>query len=108
MTILSNNQVETNKGTIFKVDRADVLSTTKATIEKVTLFNTIATQQTIVLYMKAPNGPSRKLRQFQLQQNESAEYLEPGEKMVMNNGFSIEAETTTAGAVDFVVMGVRS
>lgn len=86
----------------------DVLNTEKASIEKVTFFNENAAEQTAILFVKERFGSSRKIRQFKLLQNEGGEYLEPSDDLPLEIGDSLEAETTTASAVNFVVFGSRS
>jgi len=108
MTILASGQLEITKSTIFEVDSADVLLTTKVSIEKITFFNTNAAEQTAILSIEKFSGTSRILRQFKLLQNEGGEYLEPGETLPLENGDALEAETTTDSAVNFVVFGTRS
>ena len=108
MTILASGQLAVTKATIFEVKGADVLRTTKANIEKVTFFNENAAEQTAILFVKERFGSSRKIRQFKLLQNEGGEYLEPGDDLPLEIGDSLEAETTTASAVNFVVFGSRS
>ncbi len=74
-------------------------------INKITLFNNIQTIQTVILYVRRKFGAFRKLRQYVLMQNQSAEYLIAGEHLFLEAGDVLEAETTTADAVDFVVYG---
>ena len=108
MTILANGQIATIKSTIFEVKDGDVLPTEKVTVEKITFFNENALEQTAILSIKIFSGTSRVIRQFKLLQNEGGEYLEPGESLPLENGDSLEAQTTTASAVNFVVFGSRS
>jgi len=108
MSILADGQVSTSKATIFEIGDSAVLNSTKADVEKITLFNTNALAQTALIFVKKRFGVSRQLRQFILQQNEGGEYLEPGEKLTLDIGDVIEAETTTGTAVDFVVFGTLS
>ena len=108
MTILASGQLKVVPTTIFEVSGADVLDTEKASIEKVTFFNENAAEQTAILFVKERFGSSRKMRQFKLLQNEGGEYLEPGDNLPLEIGDSLEAETTTANAVNFVVFGSRS
>lgn len=108
MTILADGQVATTKSTIFEVKGADVLPTEKVDVEKITFFNENVLEQTAILSIKAFSGVSRVLRQFKLLQNEGGEYLEPGESLPLENGDILEAKTTTANAVNFVVFGTRS
>ena len=108
MTILADGQVSDSKAIIFEVGDSAVLDITKALVEKIVVFNTNATEQTVNLFIKKRFGVSRQVRQFGLQQNAGGEYLEPGESLPIDIGDEIEASTTTAGAVDFVVFGTLS
>jgi len=47
------------------------------------------------------------VRQFVMQKDEGAEYLEPGESITLETGDILQANTTTDDAVDFAVFGVR-
>ncbi len=108
MTILANGQVATTKTVIFQVTGADVLNAERASIDKITFFNENIAEQTAILFVKERFGSSRKIRQFKLLQNEGGEYLEPGDNLPLEIGDSLEAETTTTNAVNFVVFGSRS
>ena len=102
--IFGDGQVGATRTTLYQVDDRDG----SVRIEKITLFNDGADEQTIPLYVKPRNRPSRKLRQFILQQNEGGEYLEPGETLALEVGDAIEAEATVANAVDFIVFGEKA
>lgn len=111
MTILIEGTIPTTRDPIFRTTgdefKTDVLDYTKIDIDRITMFNTILTQQTVILYIKRRFGEFRKLRQFVLKLDESAEYLVAGEFLPLEAGDDIEAETTTADAVDVVVHGRR-
>lgn len=98
--LMADGQVSDSKGTLYTVPASTV-----AYIGFFSLFNTNAATQTIIVYIN--NGTSRKVRQFDLDQNESADVLESSQKIVLEAGDLIEAETTTASAVDFVISGVE-
>ena len=108
MTILADGQLETTQSTIFEVEDPSIRGIGKVTIKKITFFNTNALEQTAILHIKKRNGISRVLRQFKLLLNEGGEYLEPGETLDLDNGDILQAITTTASAVNFVVFGSRS
>lgn len=108
MTILASGQLQTTQSTIFEADGANIFSSADFIIEKITFFNTNAAQQTARLFIKKRNGTARQLRQFQMLENEGGEYLEPGEFLDLDNGDALQALTTTASAVDFVVFGTRT
>lgn len=114
MPILADGTIPTAREVVFTVGPTDDLDLTfdtdivnfeKVIINKITLFNKIQTIQTIILYVRRKFGAFRKLRQYVLMQNESAEYLQGGEILSLQPGDVLEAETTTADAVDFVVYG---
>ncbi len=108
MTILANGQVATTKSTIFEANDPSSSGDGEVKIEKISFFNTNSTQQTAILFIKKRNSTSIKLRQFVLLENEGGEYLEPGESLPLDNGDIIEAQTTTASAVDFIVFGTTA
>jgi hypothetical protein len=114
MPILADGRIPTARAIVFTVGPTDDLDLTfdtdivnfeKVIINKITLFNNIQTIQTVVLFVRRKFGVFRKLRQYVLMQNESAEYLQGGEFLSLQPGDVLEAETTTADAVDFVVYG---
>ena len=107
MTILANGQIPIAQADIFTVSGSDVLDTERVNINKITFFNTSAIEQTAILSIKEFSGASRVLRQFVLLENEGGEYLEPGEVLPMENGDKLQALTTTADAVNFVIFGAR-
>lgn len=114
MAILADGTIPAIRGVIFEagVDgpdlHTDVVNFDKVDVTKITLFNKIAMQQTVVLYVRQQFGELRKLRQYRLLQNENAEYLEHGEFLPLQYGDEIEAETGTDDAVDFVIYGTVS
>jgi len=114
MTILAEGTIPATRAVILETGtsasnfRTDVIRFNKADITKITMFNNISTEQTVILSVKKKFGALRKLRQYILKINESAEYLEPGESLSLNAGDVLEAETTTADAVDFTVYGELS
>lgn len=108
MTILSDGQLAITQSNLFLANGADVFDSASFTIEKITLFNTNSLAQTAILFLKKSFGTSRILRQFVLQQNEGGEYLEPGEIITLENGDELLAQTNTASAVNFVIIGDRT
>lgn len=107
--ILGDGTLEITPTPIFSLNRGPFLQKKNASVAKITFFNTAATAETAILYIrKANTTPIRELRQFVLQQNEGGEYLEPGEVLDLQNGDELQAETTTASAVNFIVVGERT
>ena len=114
MAILAEGTIPATPEIIYRVGQSvgdkttfetGVIDFDRITLDKITFFNNIQTQQTVILSMKRKSGGFRKLRQFQLKINESGEYLQAGELLPLRAGDELEAETTTADAVDFVVCG---
>lgn len=79
---------------------------TTAYVKQIFLHNVSATKQVIDLWLKA-NATARKWRRLELEQNESADLLEDGEALQLEQGDTIEALTTTAAVVSFTITGVE-
>lgn len=114
MAILADGTIPTAREVIFTVGPTtsgeltfdtDIINFSKVFVNRITIFNNVLTQQTVILYVKKKFGEFRKLRQYVLKLNESAEYLGGGEFLALQPGDILEGETTTADAVDFVVYG---
>ena len=97
--VLAEGQLATTKTTLFTAVAATY-------VKSLTLFNDNAAEQTVIVYVR-PASTSRKIRRFVLAQNEHANAIDPGEIILLETGDLIEAQTTTASAVDFVLMGVE-
>lgn len=98
---LADGQLATTAG-----GAAIFTATVTTYVKKLTLFNTNAASQTIVLYINF-SGTNRSFRRYVLAQNESADVLIDGESILLSAGDSIQATTTTATAVDYTVAGVE-
>lgn len=94
---IADGQLPTTKGTLFAIP-----ALTWAYVKNITVFNTNAATQTVLLYLNT-TGTSRRIARFVLAQNEWAEYTQPRE---LEAGDLIEGETTTASAVDYTIDGV--
>ena len=99
-TVLADGQLPSTKGTLYTVP-AD----TVAYVKYLSLYNTNAAGQTILIYLNV-SGTSRLIRRFTLEENESADLLDEGQSLQLQAGDLIEAVTTTATAVDYVITGV--
>lgn len=98
---LADGQVATSVTALYTVPGA-----TTAYLKSVTFLNTNAATQTLIVSVKRSGGTSRKVRQYTLAQNESADYIEPGSALLLSTGDAVEAITTTGTAVDYTVSGV--
>jgi len=109
MAILADGTIPATEAAVYIVTgtdfRTDIVDFTRVDINKITMFNNIQTQQTIILSVRKKDGELRKLQQYVLKKDESAEYLDGGEILPLEVGDEIDAITTTADAVDFVVYG---
>jgi hypothetical protein len=77
-----------------------------AYVKQLLLFNTNAAAQTIDVWLNT-SGTPRQWHRLVLQENEAAPLLEHGESLQLESGDTVEAVTTTAGAVDFTITGVE-
>lgn len=98
--VLADGQLANSKGTLYTVPVS-----TAAYVKHFSIFNTNAATQTVIVYLK-PGATSRKVVQLTLAQNESANIVDLIGSFNLEAGDLIEAETTTAAAVDFVITGV--
>lgn len=96
--VLAEGQVANTKTTIYTVP-----ALTSAYVKYASFFNTSPTPQTVVLYINA-SGTSRVLRRAVLAQNEQMIVDQP---VTLETGDTLEAETTTASVVDYVVTGAE-
>ncbi|MCA9915072.1 MAG: hypothetical protein KC496_17075 [Anaerolineae bacterium] len=96
---LASGYVSDSKGTLFT-------ATTATYITGLSMINENAADQTVLLYRKPSGGSSRLWKRI----TAFAQYFSfslGDEKLVMDAGDEIEAETTTASAVSFQIDGVE-
>lgn len=96
---LANGQVASSKGTIYTVP-----ASTTTMFTSMTFYNTSATTQTVIVYLKASGGTSREIGRAVLEQYEMLE-IEKGKALEASG--VVEAETTTASVVNYTVCGVE-
>jgi hypothetical protein len=90
------------QGTIYAVPFGIV-----SYVKHIFLFNKNAATQTIDVYLNTSGSVARRWRRLVLTQNQSADMLKNGEALQLVSGNTIEAVTTTAAAVDYIVSGVE-
>jgi len=95
--LLAEGQVANSKTAMYTVPGA-----TSAYVRTMKFYNTNVATQTINLYIST--GTSRQTYKFELATDESAEV---DDRLTLETGDLIEADTTTATAVDFTVHGVE-
>jgi hypothetical protein len=93
-------QLPTTKTVLYTVPEDAV-----AYVKQISIYNTNAAAQTVKFYVK-PGATSRTWRRYSLNQDESAELLDQNQVLMLDEGDSIEAETTTASAVDCFIVAV--
>lgn len=99
--VLADGQVASSKGTLYTVPGATV-----AYVRSASFHNTNAATQTLIVYVNA-SGTSRVIGYFTLQQHETAYLVTGGDAIVLAAGDLLEAVTTTATAVDYLITGVE-
>lgn len=98
-TSLADGQIAATVVTIYAP------SGLKAIIKAVELFNTGAGSELVKLYVTRSGGTRRQLRQVSIGASGSASILTDGMTWILSDGDALEAETSTATTVDYVVMG---
>lgn len=97
--ILANGQVAAAKATLYTVPVG-----TQAIMRIVSFTHVAGGTQTVLLYVKKSAGTSRRFSRAELAVNEFAHEEDIG---TFDAGDEIEAETTNATSVDYLVMGVE-
>lgn len=96
---LADGQVATAWATIY--GPAGV----KAILRSADFFNTNAVTQTLELRITRSGSAARKLPRVTLAQNETLRLLTDGEVLVLSTLDVLQAQTTTATAVDYTITG---
>lgn len=99
---LADGQLPSTKAAIYICPASTV-----AYIKSITLFNTNASDQTILLYINPAGGSSRTWKRYVLAQNEHADVIGAATSIILEAGGAIEAETTDGSAVDYTISGVE-
>ena len=97
--VLADGQLASSKSTLYTVPVSTV-----GLVKYMSFFNTNTTNETVILYLNA-SGTSRRIARFVLGQNESAAI---DCSLSLQAGDLIEAQTTTASMVDYVITGAES
>ena len=74
-------------------------------LKSIHAFNTAVTSETVEFRVNLSGGGTSQFARAVLEQNEFAFVLSDGETLVLGSGDALEAQTTNAAAVDFVVAG---
>lgn len=98
---LADGQVASSKATIYTVPAA-----TSTFISGFSFSNTNAATQTLIVYRKRSGSTSREWFRVSLLINESS-HAKEGDRCTLATGDLIEATTTTATAVDYVITGIE-
>ena len=97
---LADGTLATSKTTIYTVP-ADAVVWPRF----LSIFNTSAIEQTILIYLKRSGSSSRTLRRYVRAQFENALVFDKDDNLALSPGDVIEAETTTVSVVEFVLSG---
>lgn len=101
---LADGELPTSQAAIF-VAVADIGTYVKSVL----LYNKNAATQTVDFWIKRANGSgvARKIRRMELLVNESAQLIDDDTQSIrLEPGDELQAQTTTANAVDFDIDGV--
>jgi len=97
---LADGQLSTAIGTLFT-------ATVSTIIRSFDVYNDGASQQDVIVYILRDGSTTRKVGRAELKQDEFAEILSDGKVWVLSPNDSIQAETNTAGQVDFTITGAE-
>lgn len=98
---LADGQVASSKGTLYTVPASTV-----AYVRSASFHNTNAATQTLIVYANV-SGTSRVIGYATLAQHETYYLTTGGEAIVLAAADLIEAVTTTATAVDYLITGLE-
>jgi len=99
--LLAEGQVSSSKSTLYTVP-----ALTETMVKYFSIMNTSVTPQSLTVYVNV-SGTSRVIAVASLLQNESLRVIEKEETLSLDSGDKIEAQTTTAGVVDFIISGAE-
>jgi hypothetical protein len=98
--VLASGQLPDAQAALYTVP-----ATTATYVKQIYLFNTSANPQTIELFLDV--GTARAWRRIVLEENQSCDVLEHGEAFTIEAGHEIQAVTSDAAAVDYVITGIE-
>lgn len=98
---LADGQVSDSQAAIYTVPASTV-----AYVKLLSLYNTTSSPQTVTLWIDV-SGTARAWKQFVLQEDDFQDILADGLVLTLEEGDTIEAVSTDAAAVDYIVLGVE-
>lgn len=98
---LSDGQVATTWGGIYGP------SGVKAIVKSLHFYNTNVATQTLEVRVTRSGSTARQQWRISLAQNESVHLLSDGEVLVLSDGDTIDAQTTTTTAVNYTITGAE-
>lgn len=99
---LADGQVASTKGTIYTCPAATVTY-----VKWLSVHNTNTTAEDVIVYVKRSGSTSRVIYRASLSQNETAYPVDKDAGLVLSTGDVIEAVTTTAAKVDYLIAGAE-
>lgn len=97
---LADGQVATSAAAIYTVPAGTV-----TVLKYINFYNTNSATQTLSVYITRSGGTRRQVIRQVLDQYQSLALLSEGESLTLSTGDALEADTTTASAVDYIVSG---
>lgn len=97
---LADGQLPDTVSTLFT-------ATVSTIIRSFDVYNDGASRQDVVVFILRDGSTTRKVGRAELRQDEFAEVLSDGKVWVLSPNDSIQAETDTAGQVDFTITGAE-
>lgn len=95
---LADGQVANSKTTIYT-------SSGKTYVKLLICDNVGASTEIVQVYVKRSGSTSRRIAQVELLTDESARIIDKDDALVLSAGDVIEAETTNATSVDYLITG---
>lgn len=96
---LADGQIATTWATILAPGGA------KWVVKSLDMHSTNAASQTLETRITRSGSTARAWKRVVLEQNEMVEFLADGETLVLSDGDVLQAQTTTATAVDYTATG---
>lgn len=98
---LADGQLPNSRTALYTVP-----SSTSAVVRSIILCNTGGGTESVILYVDVSGSP-RKVAVLDLSAGETAHILDGGQSIILEDGDTLQGETTTATTVDYYVGGVE-
>lgn len=95
---LADGQLASSKTTIYT-------SSSKSYIKLIVVDNVGASTEIVQVFVKRSGSTSRRIAQVELLTDESARIIDKDDALALSAGDEIEAQTTNATSVDYLITG---